>query len=133
MTSSEILELIQAVKPTLSIRQARDHYHRTLKVNQRHLIKPKFLVAQATTTKQNATSVAQQWRWHRLIDSGLKFLRQQNTGLCGCGCNRTLGELIDHFVIGGDETCFMVSKGNIKVVAARGKKKHEKRRRNSCN
>ena len=124
----ELLETIQTMHPALSKKQVRDHYHRTLKKRQSHLIKPSFCVCQATTTRRNAISVKQQWRWHQLINNELDFLRKNNTGVCKCGCGKTFGELIDHFVIGGDETCFMATKnGAVKVIAAKGKKKHEKR------
>lgn len=129
LSPKEMYGLIIDICPgkELTVKQARDHFERTMKTGHKHLLKQNFRVAQATTTKRNAMSIEQQWRWHALIDYQLKKLRELNTGLCGCKCGKTFGELIDHFVLGGDETCFMASRhGQLRVVAAKGKKKHEK-------
>ena len=36
------------------------------------------------------------------------------------------GELIQHFVVGGDETCIMSCVGGLKIVGSVDRKKHEK-------
>ena len=97
-----------------------------LKKNHSSIIKTKSVAAQGTTTQRNAITVEQQFRWHKFIDSGIAFLRQKNTGICKCGCGKTFGELIDHFVVSGDETCVMASKtGVVRIIGAAAKKKHE--------
>ena len=43
-----------------------------------------------------------------------------------CGCSKNFGELIDHFIIGGDETFLMASKhGVVSIIGAAFCKKHE--------
>ena len=43
-----------------------------------------------------------------------------------CGCSKTFGELIDHFIIGGDEIFVMASKhGVVRIIGAAFCKKHE--------
>ena len=47
--------------------------------------------------------------------------------------NKTFGELIHHFMIGGDKNFFMArAEGNTKVAATVYKTKHEKKDRKSC-
>jgi hypothetical protein len=55
-------------------------------------------------------------------------MRENNQGQCKkCGCNKMCGEIIEHFVVGCDETCFQAGKdGFVHVIAAANKKKHEK-------
>ena len=61
----------------------------------------------------------QKYRWHKFVDSANKFLRSENTGLCKCGCIKTFGDLIEHFIIGGDDTFVMASKhGVVRIVGA---------------
>jgi hypothetical protein len=56
----------------------------------------------------------------------LDFLRRENSGLCKTS-GKTFGELIDYFVVGADETCMMSDgNGNVKIVAAASKRKHER-------
>ena len=59
------------------------------------------------------------------MDCGIQFLRENNTGICKCGCGKTFGELIDHFIIGGDKTCLVASGNTVRIVAAADRKKHE--------
>jgi hypothetical protein len=43
------------------------------------------------------------------------------------------GELLEHFIVGGDETCFQAGKdGTVCVIAAANKRKHEKKTMDSC-
>ena len=57
-------------------------------------------------------------------------MRRQNAGNCKCGCGKTFGELVNHFITGGDETCIQAAKenGSVEVIGSVGKKKHEKKR-----
>ena len=58
-------------------------------------------------------------------------LRQRNTGLCGFRA-MTFGGLIQHFISGGEETCFMAcAYGTLKVIGSAGRKKHEKKTQGS--
>jgi hypothetical protein len=88
-------------------------------------------VAQATTTKRSGITLSQQFHWHTMYDSALNELRCRNTGVCNL-TGKTFGELIHHFIVGGDETCFMgCEQGTVKVIAAAGRSKHEKKTHDS--
>ena len=67
--------------------------------------------------------MAQQFRWHTSVDSALDWLRSQNAGTTADG--KTFGEVASHFVLGGDETCFLASAGDVSIIGDKGKKKHE--------
>ena len=62
------------------------------------------------------------------MDAAFDELREKNTGVCPAGPEKgkTFGELMDHFVLGGDETCLMASDGTVKIIGGKGKPKHEK-------
>jgi hypothetical protein len=127
-TPSEALDMINDLHPELSREQmVRDHFRNTLKPNHPHLLKLKSAVAQATTTKRTAITVTQQYRWYKTIDEAYNFTREENTGKCNL-TGKTFGELMHHFITGGDETCIMACKdGYVRIVGARGKKKYKKR------
>ena len=72
--------------------------------------------AQRTTTKRSAITVAQQYRWFKRYEEGLKFLREKNTGVCR-KTGKQFGELIRHFIIGGDETNLIAdADGDLKII-----------------
>lgn len=81
----------------------------------------KRVKAQLTTTKRTGINLAQQFRWHNYFDSELDFLRAMNTGLSACG--KTFGELIDHFILGGDETGMIANDGKAEIVGDKDRKK----------
>jgi hypothetical protein len=82
---------------------------------------------QKATSKRSSCDVAQQFRWFKMFEAALNFLRTNNTGVC----NRTgklFGEVIQHFVISGDEACLMADNhGDLRIIGAAGIKKHEKK------
>ena len=80
--------------------------------------------AQATTIKRSAITVEQQFRWHHTYEQALNLLRARNTGVCK-ETGKTFGEVIHHFIIGGDETGMSGSDGNVEIVGSVEKKKHE--------
>ena len=57
-------------------------------------------------------------------------MRIKNTGLCP-KTGKTFGELMDHFVLGGDETCLLASDGDVRIIGDAEKKKHEVNNGNS--
>jgi hypothetical protein len=57
------------------------------------------------------------------VDQAFDFLRKQNTGLTPDG--KTFGEVMAHFTAGGDETCFLASNGEIKIIGDKAKPKHD--------
>ena len=68
------------------------------------------------------------------IESQLRFLKEKNTGSCKCGCGKTFGKLIDHFVVGGNKTGIMAGENGktVKIIEAKGRNKHEKKTQDSC-
>ena len=41
---------------------------------------------------------------------------------------KQFGEVMKHFIVGGDESCFMAdADGNLKIFAEKGRNKHEKK------
>lgn len=77
--------------------------------------------------KRSAITVKQQFRWHKMVDGVLNLLRHVNTGVCRL-TGKTFGEVMHHFVVGGDETCFQASDvGDAMVIAEHGNKKAEKK------
>ena len=84
-------------------------------------------VAQPTTTELNCITVSQQYRWFFTVEIEFDKCRQENEMICRCGCNKSVGELIDAFLVGGDEMCFQACEnGGIKVLGATVKNKHQK-------
>jgi hypothetical protein len=124
-TQSEVIDMVQETLPMLSRKQAADAWLRTAKKRHVDVIKPLSLVAQATTTKRCMITISQQYRWFTTYNSALDELRRHNTGVCN-KTGKSFGEVIEHFILGGDETCIMASQGKTRIIGATGKKKHEK-------
>jgi hypothetical protein len=83
--------------------------------------------AQVTMTKRSAITVPQQYRWFKTYNGCLDELRRRNMGVCNL-TGFTFGDLIRHFIFGGDETCFQACpNGEVKAIGAAGRKKHEKK------
>lgn len=120
---SETIDVIQELVPGLDRKQAAQAFHRTIrpKISGAGGIKPRPVKSQGTTTKRSAITISQQYRWHKSVEKALDFLRRENTGVCR-KTGKTFGELVHHFIVGGDETCFQASdSGDCMVVAAHGK------------
>jgi hypothetical protein len=125
-TRHQALDLIQEVKPNISFVQAENHFQHTFRGHHRDEIKQRPVKTQMTTTKRSAITVKQQYRWFQTYGLAVQFLREKNTGLCK-ETGKTCGELIAHFIIGGDETCLQASDAEAAVIGDRNKKKHEKK------
>ena len=125
----EMIDMVLEVNSDLSRKQASQTINWTIrpKATGKGGIKPKPVKAQAMTTKRSVITVKQQFRWHMTVEKVFDFLRRMNTGVC-CQTGKSFGEVMHHFIIGGDETCFQVSDiGNAMVVAEYGNKKPEKK------
>jgi hypothetical protein len=61
-TQSEVIDMVQETLPMLSRKQAADAWLRTAKKRHVDVIKPRSLVAQATTTKRCMITISQQYR-----------------------------------------------------------------------
>ena len=124
---SEAIELVIELMPELTVAQATRHFNRTLLPNHSDQLKQHKVKAQATTTRRSAITVEQQFRWNKTYEAALSDLRRLNTGVCRL-TRKSFGELIHHFITGGDETCFQAcEQGNISVIGSTGRKKHEKK------
>ena len=88
-------------------------------------IKKTLQKAQATTADRSSINLAQQFRWHSLVDSIYTKLRKTNIGLCQKS-GKSFGELMPHFICGLDEMCLQSdANGDMKVFGSMTKKKHE--------
>jgi hypothetical protein len=76
------IDLVQDIEPQLSRTQARQTFSRTIRPNHTHLLKPKTMTAQATTTKRSTITVPQQFRWLWTYNSCLDDLPRHNLGVC---------------------------------------------------
>ncbi len=62
-----------------------------------------------------------------MYEKALCFLRTKNTSVCNA-TGKSFGKLIDHFILGGNETNLIAdANGELKIVGEKGKKKHEKK------
>jgi hypothetical protein len=124
MSNSDALDALTDLKPDLTRAQARNCFANTIRPAHKEVMTG-IVRAQKTTTKRTAITVTQQWRWHSLIDSAFNELRRRNTGVCRV-TGKTFGELMAHFILGGDETCLLANDGVVTVLGDKEKKKHEK-------
>ena len=89
-------------------------------------VKNSLVVAQSTTTKRSVITIDQQFRWHKTIEYAYGELCSRNKGVC-TKTGKSFGEVMQHFIVGGDESCFMVSaNGDCRVIGSVGKAKHER-------
>jgi hypothetical protein len=115
------IDMVQDLKPELRRDQAARAFDKVRKDNKEALTG--IVKAQASTTKRSAITVSQQWRWHYTIEGAFDLLRKLNTGVTPDG--KTFGEVMPHFVIGGDETGLQASKGDVSIIGDKAKPKHE--------
>ena len=131
LTCGQIIQNLQSLRAgtdqEITMQQSKNWVYRTFFNNNPDRIKSNLVKAQKTTSKRSELSVAHQYRWFKNVEAALNFLREKNTGVCR-KTGKTFGELIDHFLIGADETCMMAdSNGDLKIVGSKGMKKHEKK------
>lgn len=90
------------------------------------VLKKTLQKVQATTSDRTNINFPQQFRWHSIVSDVYDKMRDQNTGRCKKS-NKSFGEVIQHFIVGLDEMCLMSDMhGNLRVIGAAGKTKHEK-------
>jgi hypothetical protein len=70
---------------------------------------------QKMTLKRSAITIEQQYRWFQTYGQAVKFLRENNTGLCK-ETGTTCGELNHPFIIGGDETCMLARDAEESII-----------------
>jgi hypothetical protein len=111
----------------LSLKQCARWVYKTMQQNNPDLLKQGLKRTQKTTSKRSACNVAQQFHWLTMLHAGFDYLCTHNTGCCNL-TGKSFGELIEHFVVGGDDACLMAdSNGNLRIVGAVGTRKHEKK------
>ena len=104
---SEAIDMVQEVNQTLTRKQAsRQLTDYILRKNE--MVKNSLVKSTAITTIRSAITVEQQFYWHYIYESCLDKLRDVNKGLCKKS-GKSFGEVIQHFIIGGDESNFMAS------------------------
>ena len=118
----QCIDVMQDMKPEFKRSALLHTFDRVIRPSHRGELTG-IVKANPTTVKRTAITVAQQYRWHMCVDQGLAFLRKENTGLTPNG--KTFGEVIDHFVMGGDETCFLASAADVKIIGDKEKPKHD--------
>ena len=118
----ESIDMIGDLKPGLTRRQAAWAFDNAVRGKHKDELTG-IIKANASTEKRSAITVQQQFRWHSAVDGAFALLRQLNTGLTPSG--QTFGEVMPHFVIGGDETCLLASAGDVKIVGDKEKKHHD--------
>ena len=71
--------------------------------------------------------MAQKHRWNTNFTAALTFLCGHKNGVC-LNTSLSFGDLIDHYIIGIDETCLMTdASGDLEIFVQVWRKKHEKR------
>jgi hypothetical protein len=75
-----------------------------------------------TTTNRCAITVPQQWCWHKRFETAIGKLCRLNTGVCYV-TGKAFGELIQHFILGGDDTCMQGNAGSLQIVGSVERKK----------
>ena len=122
LSKRECVDILHDLKPGAKRASVSKAFDRTIRPHNSEALTG-IVKANPTTVKRTAITVGQQFRWHTAVDQALTFLREQNTGLTPDG--KTFGEVIDHFVFGGDETCFLASGADVKIIGDKQKPKHD--------
>ena len=100
LTPRQLQDNMQRLNPDLSLKQAKNHYHRTFKKAHIGKLKPREFKAQETSARRSQCTVAEQFRWRKTVEKALDILWTKNTNVCRRTGN-SFGELIEHFIIGG--------------------------------
>eukprot|EP00978_Attheya_sp_CCMP212_P000306 scaffold593_cov31-Attheya_sp.AAC.1 len=128
LTLKELADKVQELRPDFNRLQASRQVARRVipEGYKTGILKKGTVIPQATTTDRTGITISDQYRWHLLVDAEYDRLRLKNIGICPV-TRKTFGELMDAFVIGLDEMSIAADHaGNIRIVAAANKKKHEK-------
>eukprot|EP00966_Prymnesium_polylepis_P155365 3588403-Prymnesium_polylepis.1 len=108
MSRRDGIQMVQDLQPELNSKQAAHQFDRQVRGKHKEELTG-IVKAEATTTKRSAVTVDQQFRWHSCVDEAFKELRERNTGTTPDG--KSFGEVMAHFLIGGDESCLLASDG----------------------
>jgi hypothetical protein len=122
MSRREGIDMLNDLRPELSRKQSENAFDRQVRAKHKDQLTG-VIKAEATTWKRSAITVPQQWRWHSTVDKAFDILRTRNVGNTPDG--KTFGEVMHNFIIGGDETCFLASNGDVSIIGDKEKKKHQ--------
>jgi hypothetical protein len=126
LTPAQLQAHMHHLMPGMMAQQSMNQYYHSFLKDHKGRIKPKAVKAQSTSTRRSCCTVAQQFRWHNLVEERLNFLPKHNTGLCKRS-GKTFGEVVDHFVVGYDEANMIANAdGTVKIVGEFRRRKHEK-------
>lgn len=114
--------MIQDIHPGLDRRQATQAFDRHIRPANKAFLTG-IVKAQGSTEKRSQITVAQQFRWHSAVERAFTFLRKNNIGESAGA--KSFGELMPHFILGGDETGLLASNGDVSIIGDKQKKKHE--------
>ena len=116
ITPQESISTIQELEPKLNLIQIQLYFDQTFMNNNADKVKKRLVKVQLTTAKYSQIMVAQQYRWFKKYQEGLKFICKKNTVRCS-KLERHYGEVIQQFIISGDETCLMADADRgVKIV-----------------
>jgi len=126
-TQAQVVCNPQQLNPDMNHIAAKNYVQRIFKSASAGRINPRPVKAQTTTSRRSQYTVAQQSCWFQNYGHAISFLREKNTGICN-KTGKQFGKLIEHFILGGDETCLLADiDGDLKILGKTGRKKHEKK------
>jgi hypothetical protein len=75
-STSEVIDVVMMMNPSLKRKQASECFNRTIRPNNKDLLTQNNVKAQATTTKRSAITVSQQFCWFKTYGNALDELRK---------------------------------------------------------
>ena len=72
------VNLVMELNEEATRKQAYQHIKRCIMPNFSHVIKPRVVAAQKTTTSRTQITLVQQFRWHKTVSSAYEELNQRN-------------------------------------------------------
>ena len=124
LTRSAIVDRLQDFIPHKSRYAISQAFHRTVQIKPEFGLTKGQVIAQASTDKRNQITFHQQHRWYETVSESFDFLRVRNCGVTPDGY--TFGEVMPHFIIGGDEIGFQANGAEVTIVGDAHRRKHEK-------
>lgn len=123
MSQKEVISMVMDICGASSMKAAENHFDYLIRSGKLQKLKRggRVIKAQPTTTKRCCINVAQQLRWHGLIDSVWEEQRHLNQPT-----EEDFVKVSSHFMFNLDETCVVASEGNLRVVADKTHKKTRK-------
>ena len=79
---SEAVDLVMELNEEATRKQAYQHIKRCIMPNFSHVIKPRVVAAQKTTTSRTQITLVQQFRWHKTVSRAYEELNKRNKGTC---------------------------------------------------